>query len=307
MNDPQLDDLLTRAIVRLHSEMRQAAPVMAESVWHWMQQLAASDRPEDYFQKPIAFPLLQLPWWLEKTLHPNPTFAFQADLVYSTVNGYYYIRLLDNLMDGHATVELKLLPAAGFFHTQFQMAYQRYFEHSHPFWDFFARIWFYSAEATLHDAQLERVDEAQFRKVASQKVCAAKIPLAAVCYHSEREDLIDPWSSFLDALGGWHQMWNDVFDWNKDLKYHTRTYFLTEAEQRKRPDEGVAAWVVREGFEWGVAVLQAWMEELKVLAKPLNSPDLLVYLDQREAMLARQREEVAVGLRHLSKLAEVMA
>jgi hypothetical protein len=223
------------------------------------------------------------------------------------VNGYYYIRLLDNLMDGHATVELKLLPAAGFFHTQFQMAYQRYFEHSHPFWDFFARTWFYSAEATLHDAQLERVDEAQFRKVASQKVCAAKIPLAAVCYHSEREDLIEPWSSFLDALGGWHQMWNDVFDWNKDLKYHTRTYFLTEAEQRKRPEEGVAAWVVREGFEWGVSVLQTWMEELKARAKPLNSPDLLVYLDQREAMLARQREEVAVGLRHLSKLAEVMA
>jgi hypothetical protein len=307
MNDPQLDDLLTGATARLRSEMSQAAPRMADQVWDWMRQLGASDRPEDYFQKPVAFPLFRLPWWLEKTLRPNPSLAFQADLVYSTMNGYYYIRLLDNLMDGHATVELKLLPAAGFFHTQFQMAYQRYFEREHPFWDFFARTWFHSAEVTWQDAQLESVDEAQFRKIASQKVCAAQIPLTAVSYRCERADLIGPWSRFLDALGGWHQMWNDVFDWNKDLRHHTHTYFLTEAERRKRPDEGVAAWVVREGFGWGVSVLQTGMRELREWGASLNSPDLLAYLDQREAMFLQQREEVAEGLHHLSKLAATMS
>src|SRR6185369_11102253 len=122
----------------------------------------------------IGFPLLRLPWWLEKTLRPQPVLTFQADLVYSSMNGYYYIRLLDNVMDGHATVEHRLLPAAGFFHSQFQISYQPYFGSAHPFWNFFKQTWFQSAEVTLRDAALVDVDLPHFRQIASQKVCAGK-------------------------------------------------------------------------------------------------------------------------------------
>ena len=74
-----------------------------------MRQLAGSDASADYFCKPHAFPMLQLPWWLERTLRPAPDLALQRDLARSTMCGYYYIRMIDNVMDGHATVEPGLL------------------------------------------------------------------------------------------------------------------------------------------------------------------------------------------------------
>jgi hypothetical protein len=286
--------------------MGRAAPALAARISDWMRQLARSPHPADYFINPIGFPLLRLPWWLEQTLLAEPARAFQADLVYSTVNGYYYIRLLDNVMDGHASVERTRLPAAQFFHTQFQFAYQRYFEAGHPFWEHFARVWFHSAEVTARDADLRDVSLADFRRWAGQKVCAAKIPLAAVCYYYHRPDLLEPWSRFVDAFGAWHQMFNDVFDWNQDLGRGARTYFLCEAERRRRADESTAAWVVREGFGWGVAALYTWLAEAKELAMPLHSPALMAYLDQREAMLREQAKGVSSGLRQLAALATAM-
>ena len=153
MYDQELSHIINAAVSRMHAEMEQAAPFLAQQVSNWLTDLC-DGKPEAYFKHPLGFPMLLFPWWLEKTLHQNPDTAFQADLVYSTINGYYYIRLIDNLMDDHATVELKLLPALGFFHVQFQAAYQRHFDHHHPFWEFFKTAWFYSAEVTIKDANL---------------------------------------------------------------------------------------------------------------------------------------------------------
>lgn len=305
-DEASLGRLLTAALERLPTELGPSAPFLAGHVAAWMKRLAGTPRPEDYFENPIGFPLLLLPWWLEKSIRSEPALAFQADLVYSTVNGYYYLRLLDNVMDGHATIEVKLLPAAAFFHTQFQTAYQRYFDAAHPFWKHFARVWFHAANVTARDASLSEVGLEAFCQCAGQKVCAVKIPLAAVCHRYDRVDLLEPWSLFVGALGLWHQMWNDVFDWNKDLRHGTRTYFLSEAKRRKRPGESAAAWVVREGFDWGMVTLQAWIANARALATPLNSPDLLSYLDRREAMLREQQAEVAEALRQLAGLAAVM-
>ena len=305
-DEAPLNHLLATALARLQAEMKQAAPFLAAQVSAWMRELACAPQPEDYFKNPIAFPLLLLPWWLEKTLHAEPALPFQSDLIYSTVNGYYYIRLLDNVMDGHATGELKLLPAAAFFHAQFQAAYQRYFDAAHPFWGHFTQVWFQAADVTAQDASLSQVSLEAFRRYASQKICAVKVPLAAVCYRYDRLDLLEPWSRFVEAFGAWHQMWNDLYDWSKDLRHGTRTYFLSEAERRKRPDESVAAWVVREGFDWGSAVLSDWMAEARARAAPLNSTALVEYLDQRGAMLRGQQTEVAEGLRRLAGLAAAM-
>ncbi len=107
----------------------------------------------------------------------------------------------------------------------------------------------------------------------------------------------------MDAYGAWHQMWNDVFDWSKDLRLSTRTYFLGEAERRRRPDEAPAAWVAREGFAWGMAELEAGLAEARALAETLGSPALLGYLDARGAMLRQARAAVAPGLEALARLA----
>lgn len=307
MYDPELSHIIDTALARLHTVLAEAAPFMAPQIVDWMADTGQEPvEPADRFRHPDSFPMLLLPWWLEATLHPTPDSPFQADLVYSTLNGYLFIRLIDNVMDGHATVEPKLLPALGFFHTQFQIPYQPYFERCHPFWTFFQSIWFASADATVRDASLAEVDSAQFAQIAAHKTCAVKIPLAAVCYYCSRPDLITPWSQFADLFGCWHQMLNDLFDWHRDMEHRTNTYFLTEARRRKRSAESVAGWVIREGFEWGVDTLQSWMDELRALADTLGSPALVAYLDSREALLFERKEQVSAGFQSLMNLAAAL-
>ena len=305
MYPQHLSQIITQAVTRLQTEIHRAAPVMAAQVVPWLESLAGSARPEDYFKHPLAFPALLLPWWVEQSLGRQPDLALQADLAYSTINGYYYIRLIDNLMDGHATVERDLLPALNFFHTQFQSAYLPYFPADHPFWPYFTATWIRSGEAAMEDSALTDIDEATFTRVAAQKVCAAKIPAAAIAYRHHRADLIEPWAEVVDLLGGWHQFLNDLFDWHKDLSQHTTTYFLSEAERRRNPDELVVSWVAREGFAWGIDQAQEWMSRLKAKAEALDSPDLLAYLTTRESMLLAQQEKLASGLQSLAKLVKL--
>lgn len=305
MYDAQLSALISAALARLQTEMGQAAPVMAGHVSAWVQHLAGPTQPENYFKHPQAFPSLLLPWWLEQSLTADHDLSFQADVVYSTLNGYYAIRLMDNLMDGQPTVELKLLPTLNFFQTQFQAAYQPYFAAEHPFWPFFKTTWFHSAEVTVQDALLTDLNLIQFEQIAAQKTCAAKIPLAAVCYHYDRPDLIAAWSRWLDLFGCWHQLLNDCFGWSRDEANHIQTYFLAEATRRKQPNEPFAGWVAREGFAWAIETAQGWLLTLKELAQALHSPDLLAYLETREAMLRQQVVEVSAGLETLRRITAI--
>jgi len=305
MYDQELSQLINAAISRIDDTLEEAAPFMAGQVSAWMRGLSRR-RPEAYFQHPLGFPMLLVPWWLEKAIHRQPDTAFQGDLVYSTINGYYHVRLIDNLMDGHATVELEMLPALSFFHTQFQAAYQRHFGHRHPFWEFFETVWLQSAEVTMRDASLSDVTREQFVEVAAKKTCAAKIPAAAVCYKYERQDLIGPWAQWLDLFGCWHQMWNDLFTWGRDIKNGTCTYFLSEAERSKVAGQSATEWVIKGGFEWGIRQLQDWMGELKDMASSLDSQDLLAYLDGREAMLLERSGQIANGMRSAARLVDAL-
>jgi len=303
--DPQLSQLISEAIIRLRRDMGATAPFMTGQVSLWIQQLSGTAQPEDYFKHPLAFPSLLLPWWLEMSIRPKPDLAFQSDLVYSTVNGYYYIRLIDNLMDGHATVELELLPALGFFHTRFQTVYQPYFSSDHPFWEQFNSIWLHSADVAMKDAGLTEIDETKFKQISAQKVSAVKIPLAAVCYWYDRSDQLKPWFRLVDLLGCWHQFLNDLLGWYRDHTRQTCTYFLSEAERRRVDDEPLVRWVAREGFDWATEKLEMWLSALKELATELHSPDLEQYLEIREQMLQTQQAEVSAGLRNLVKLLEL--
>jgi hypothetical protein len=306
MYPAQLSETIAGAIIRLEADLEQAMPLVADQLKAWLADLAGGNRPQTYFEHPLAFPSLLLPWWLDSCLRDAPDETLQADLAYSTINGYLYIRLIDNVMDGHATVETQLLPALSFFHTQFQGVYGHYFTTDHPFWQLFQTVWYRSAEAAMHEAQLASIDAARFRQVSAQKVCAAKIPLAAVSHVHNRPDLIQPWSRLVDLLGSWHQMHNDLFGWAKDASLGTTTYFLSEAERQRRPDESLAGWVAREGFAWGISTLAGMMAAVEAAAQSLNCPELLDYLQTRRQLLAEQRRQAEKGLAALAKLADAI-
>ena len=301
-DDPLLHGLVVGALARLEAELRRTAPFMAEPVGRWIRRGCGGAEPVATYLHPRSFPLLQLPYWLAGTLQGEIEPDWHADLVYSSLNGYYFIRLIDNVMDGDVPGEAKLLPAAAFFHSQFQRVYQRHFPAEHPFWNWFDTLWTQSAEATLRDAMLKDVTERDFLEVAARKFCAAKIPVVAVGYHCERSDLIEPWVAFVGRLGGWYQMANDFFDWHHDGRFAISTYFRSEAERRKRPEEPLAVWFVREGFDWGTALLGRRLGELERIARGLNSGDLNAFMRQHEAHFEQQRDAAASGVDGLRSL-----
>ena len=171
MYEQPLHDLVKTAIQQLHTSMAQTSPFMAEQIGEWMRQLSGNIPPENYFLHPSAYPMLLLPWWCDQTYRTTVNLALQTSLVYSTINGYYYIRLIDNLMDDRqAETERQLLPALNFFHTEFLTAYHSHFPTNHPFWQHFKTVWFYSAEVTLRDAKLTEIDLNLFKQVVAPKL-----------------------------------------------------------------------------------------------------------------------------------------
>ena len=306
MVDPRLSAIIHEAFDLLQARALEAGPTIGPRINQWIHAVTKADRPEDAFMSPASFPMLSLPWYAEQSIHPEPDPIFQTKLVYSTVNGYCYIRLIDNLMDGHGEEGLSMLPALGFFHTQFQNPYGRTFKNGHPFWEFFKTTWMHSAEVTLRDAGLVEIDRALFEDVCAQKTCAAKIPIAAVFYHYEQPDRMERWMQFVDLFGCWHQMWNDLFDWVKDTQYRTQTYFLSEARRRKRPDEPLVDWVIREGFDWGTMLLDGWMAKMQGLATELDSPPLEDYLEERKINLSNQIAGIKQAIEQSQGLLEAL-
>jgi hypothetical protein len=304
LHDDQLQKLVTDACARIQAELNRHAPFLAEQVRGWMAQLSATGQAPDYFLQPRMFPLLRLPLWAARSFTVESDGEFLADVIYSTVNGYYYIRLLDNLMDDHGTIELKILPATAFFHTEFQATYQKYFEAAHPFWEVFRSAWFSASDAVTHEFDLERIRQAEFERITVAKLAGARIPLAAVGFRHGTGQSMQRWEQFALALARWSQMEDDLFDWHHDLRHRKTSYFLTEANKRKGFDT-VDAWVIREGFQLGLETLQRELSALRDLARPLTSPDVASYLDLRETILEDQKTRISEAFQVLSAVAVV--
>jgi hypothetical protein len=302
MYDPEHSTLISEAFLRMQHDARAAGPYLGERIISWIQSVYKTERPEEAFINPGSFPLFLLPWYAETSLNPEPDKNFQSDLVYSTASGYYYIRFMDNLMDGHGAETLLDLPILNFFSTNFHTPYYKHFTNDHAFWEYFRSVWLRSAEVNILDAQLADIDKDKFMEVSAQKTCAVKIPVAAVFFHYGYPERIKLWEQFIYTFGCWHQMWDDIMDFPKDDRDGNRTYFLSEAQRRKRPDEIIVDWVIREGHDWGMEILNAWMVEMEELVSELNNPNLKKYINQRKLAFFEQKKEADDYLKHLEEI-----
>lgn len=280
--------LTTTAIERLITTMHAVAPGMALRARSWMAGLTRTGHAADYFQHPLAFPMLLIPCWVEEALVGEVDVAFQQQLIYSSVSGYYFIRMIDNVMDEHSELERRLLPMTGFFHAQATIIYHQYFEHQHPFWGHFSRWNTQSADFAIEDGSQQDIDLETFRRVAGKKVVAGKIPLAAVLARYDRLEQLAHWEEFYDKLSCWHQLLNDLLSWHRDSQHHTASYFLCEGQRRKQEHETLLMWLMREGFAWGLTTLQTWLAELLQMAEAPGSPALKNYLLHRQQLLNTQ-------------------
>lgn len=305
--DCEYRNLVVDACARIQPTLSRRAPFLGKEVCRWMSQLSPTGKPSDYFLQARAFPLLRLPWWAARSCAVAPDPDFLVDVLYSTMNGYYYIRLIDNLMDGHATCELKLLPATAFFHTEFQAIYQRYFGAGHPFWELFRSAWFAGNEAVTREMNLDHIEREDFETVTVGKLAAAVIPIAAVLFRCERSERLPHWERFTRGLARWSQMEDDLFDWHRDLSHNKVSYFLTQVE-RQRGSDSPTNWIIREGFQRGLEALRSELHALRELTANLNCPEIVVYLDARQSLLdhdkARTHEAFQL-IRDLASLTEI--
>ena len=302
MHAPEFKNLMELGLGRLLERLNLDMPLIAPQIHRWVKNLAGSQEPANYFLHPVAFPLMLLPWWLERQLQGTCNPAFQVDLIVSNASLYYYIRLVDNVMDGHATVEPKLLPTAGYFVNQFQSIYQSYFEPGHSFWDYFGQTWSAFCDVTAADGQLTDVDNETFHDLIGRKVSAAKISVAAVCYRCNHPELIPKWEEWIDTFGCWHLFREDLFDWQQDLKLGAVTYFLSEARRRKEVNESVASWMAREGLDWGIEKLNTEMQSLRQMI--FVSDEVSSYLEFREKEVFERCEILRPALNSIRLISE---
>ncbi len=295
-HDQQIIHIIEAATDRLLSEVETYFPSIQDMTQQWVKKLSASEHPAEYYKALEANPILLLPWWAGKKLNPCPDQDFHADLAYSTISIYYFVRIIDNIVDREQTVETLMLPLLGFLHTQWQYTFQRYFEYGHPFWDYFRQTWFEAWEITIRDSRLQQIERETFLQTSSQKSHAATIPIAAVLYRHQNPQAIKDWRAFFRCFQYFHQMHNDLFGWIKDLRHQAITYFLSEAARRKRPEESIPHWIVREGFEWGMGEVSLFFGQTREAAALLSNRDLELYLDAREALIEEQADRMSRNL-----------
>lgn len=300
--DPDLENIVIRAAARLENYVEKHSPFLGEIFSNWIRKLSENIRSETYFTHPQGFPLIVFPWLLKKTYTKTTDTDFHETLVYSSMSGYYFIRIVDNIMDEMESKYTKFLPLAGLLHNQFQHPYGKYFAHGHPFWGIFEKYWSKTAESAIKDSALSRITFDDFRDISSKKVCAGKIPLYAVAFRAGHSEIPEQWHKLFDLFSMWHQMNNDFTDWNRDMKKNRNTYILSEAARRKNENENIALWMCREGAAHIIELMRGWMNEMIDLSTRMNCPELEAYLRGRGAIFAAASDDILAGIQQLQKI-----
>jgi hypothetical protein len=303
--DSQFLKLVRSAFENLRAELTRSNCVfLFDHVWPWMTRLSGSSRPEDYYLKLRSAPILLLPWWLERSFTAAPDEDFQRDVIYATINKYYFVRLVDDVMDGHGADPV-VLPMLSIWDAQFQFIYSRHFAPDHLFWEYFHQTLRRTAAVTAQEATITTLDRTTFLDCAAAKSCGATIAMMAVCCRYDRVDIFPFWLRFWEAFASWNQMRDDLFDWQRDIKGGISSYLLSEGERQKEPGESLENWFVREGFAWVTELLREWTRDMKEAASHLDSPVVDQYVALRATDLDRQIAEVAAGLEGLAALSRL--
>ena len=284
----------------LFADARRLAPTLAEELTGWTGSVLGA-QPEAAFTALESYPLVHLPVWATPDLGP----VTLALVVRSSISGYLYVRLVDNTFDADTDgAELRILPAASYLHTQFQLPYQQLFDVGHPFWGTFTSAWTRAAEATLADRLLGHPDVDQFESVAARKTTSAIIPVAAALYARGQPHRLPAWERFVEAFGRWHQLENDFFGWRKDQRHGNPNLVLREALRRGAdPDD----WFFTEGFEWGARLLSRYADEVATVAGALDAPGLSSYLEVRLSAHGARLNSLRLGIAEKARLEQLLA
>jgi hypothetical protein len=315
MTDPtrhttlSLDESITRhthdGIRALEEQLARDAPFLAIKARDWMSARAGGRELTTYFLDPKAFPLVRLTHWFTAAEQLPSDDVFEAAVARSNLCGAYYVRLVDNVMDDNRPRERVLLPLLHVLHLGFTQPYTELFPPAHPFWRDFERIWARMAEVTLLDALCEDFDRSRFEAISAVKSVAAEIPLTAAAYHYERTGQLSAWLSFVEVLGRFYQMLNDVRDWCGDRVAGAPTWLNSEARRRSGSSlRDMTAFMHDEGLAWASDVLHGWVTQLTAGARTLGSEPAAAYVTQRWEIFEQDAAKLRASLGPAVRLLE---
>lgn len=293
------------AVDSVLSDIDRLAPAAAPRVRPWLASLTPSGSPAERFTHRHAFPMLALPWWAEETIRGEADAAFQRELMASTVSGYLFIRLLDDVMDRDPRAVPELLPLAGLFHTLFERPYHRYFGAESEFWKHFDAAWGESADAAATDAMRGDLDEQGFHSVGSRKMAASSIPVAAVCIRAGQADQVERWSRLCALVARHEQLFDDLLDWHRDAESGRNSWILSEARRQSPSDP--TRWLVCEGLTWARARLGDYGDQLRDAARAIGCRAIEPWLDDRRTLIDDLINRLTPGMEALALVADAMA
>jgi hypothetical protein len=258
----------------------------------WLADRFAGHSLTEVFLDPRAYPVVSLPWWATAG---QPDAEMHRALAASSMAGYLFIRMVDDVSDGDHRVKGSVLPTLGFLHSEFERPYHSWFPVDHEFWQVFRQRWYGAASTTATDLGYASVSRLQFEEVAARKTQAAVVPVAAALWGSGRPELVAPWERFIDMFGRWHQFQNDLKGIERDEASGNATYVLTTAlaaAEKLSP----RAWLWTAGSGWAKRELGAFEEQARSAAQMLDCAALTTYLESRFSAWRHTFERVQSSL-----------
>jgi hypothetical protein len=303
--DPVLQELVSNALLRFEANLDAALPRAAQQLRQHLQRVPT--KPEHFFAA-RNFPHFLLPWWFSPAAEREADVEFQTDLMYSSISGYYAIRLCDNIADNDSPPALRsLAPCTLYFDSEAIAPYRTYFPTTHAFWKSFESFLAGQAEASAADSLLEDVDAESFESLSSKKFTGTKIPMSAVRWRYPcLESSFDQWLQFIDCLGSFAQFNNDFFDWRHDSQHGITTYVTSES-RRRAPGESVATWFLKEGFDWGVEALKWRFDDVTLQGRGLGNEAVQDWLTARGRTLEDDIGKLRSGLILLKTLGKIIS
>lgn len=296
-----------QAIERLTGSLSAAAPTLSREFWSWILAESPQGDVESYFLHPDRFPFLTLPYWIMGREDGEGHRSFLADLTRSSVSGYCYLRLLDDLLDEAGSHAVPLLPASQFLQLEFLAPYWDRFPPGSDVRDFVGQTWIASAEWAFRDARLTDIEESDFLDVCSRKMSATRIPVFATCRFAGVNDrATEQWLDLVDALAAFEQFIDDFFDWHIDLQAGRTSYLLSEAARRTASRDAQVQWLLSDGMDWARSQLAVLSERVRAVALALESKDVQEHLAARWRLVEETLAATGPAARSLAALRDAL-
>ncbi|MGV8839822.1 MAG: hypothetical protein ACWA6X_05910 [Bauldia sp.] len=282
MSSPSIAAIASAAAAKLEQDVVRLMPGIWPALRSWCdpRTLAIGGL------EPRSFPALLLPFWVAPEWRDDDQ-RFWLDLTGSTLHGYLFLRLIDDVTDGDRGDSLRrLLPLAGYFSSRFQELYHNHFSSSDPFWHYFRSFWATQAIVSTEDSLSTSISRDRFLHVSSLKSSASKIPAAAAALRHGKEDRLALWLSTIDQLGALQQFANDFFGCYHDLEHGIDTFVLSIYRQESTNEETLADWLLTHGFAWGVSELRSHLAILDSGSKVLKSIEFSSWLQGKSLRVA---------------------